>query len=255
MSPLPVAAGQLQPMVSADLTESEIQVRSNFNGARVVLYGAVFSPDDTPPDVVVVVRGPESQLRLIRKIQVAGLWLNSRPVVFEGAPGYYTVASTRPLKDITDFSTRRRLRLGLDHLPMEAPAEKRIETRFGVRDVVVSRLGPDYLHWRRAVIRIKSRMNLYVENSQGVRMVDRGLFRAELSLPSQAPIGNYQVEVLLINKGQVVSRSTRSIRVQKVGLERAIYDFAHRFGWAYGILCVGVALMVGYGASVVMRRS
>ena len=33
---------------------------------------------------------------------------------------------------------------------MNAPAEQRTETRYGVRDVVVSSLGADYLDWRSA---------------------------------------------------------------------------------------------------------
>jgi hypothetical protein len=83
-------------------------------------------------------------VRIARKVRVSGIWLNSRPVVFEGAPGFYRAASTRPLQDITRFGQLRKLGLGLDHLAIAAPAERRTETRYGVRDMVVSSLGDDY---------------------------------------------------------------------------------------------------------------
>ena len=143
------------PAVSAALTETKVKVTSGFQGERIIVYGAVFDPSNRPSDVVIIVRGPEQPIRLARKTRIAGMWLNSRPVVFEGAPGFYMAASTRPLTDIARFGTLRRLGAGLDHLAIAAPAERRIETRYGVRDMVVSRLGADYLDWRRAVVRLK----------------------------------------------------------------------------------------------------
>src|SRR5690606_15037390 len=134
--------------ISAALTETNVRVTSSFRGARIVIYGAVFNPDTQPADVVVLVRGPQEPVRIARKTRVAGMWINSRPVVFEGAPGFYRAASTRPLRDIAAFGVLRRLGAGVDHLPINAPEEQRIETRYGVRDVVVSRLGADYGQWR-----------------------------------------------------------------------------------------------------------
>jgi uncharacterized protein (TIGR02186 family) len=244
-----------QPFVAAALTETEVRVNSAFRGASMVLYGAVYDPAAEPPDVVVVVRGPEQPVRLIRKVHVAGLWLNSRPVVFEGAPGFYMAASTRPLTEIANFGTLRRLGLGVNHLQFDAPAEERVETRYGVRDVVVSRLGEDYLDWRRAVIRLKEKANLYDVDPQGVTFVDRGLFRAEVVLPAQAPIGRYETQVWLFKDGQPVSVRTREITVEKVGFERWLYRFAYDLPWLYGLLSVAIAVVSGWGASVVFRRS
>ncbi|HAV49213.1 MAG TPA: hypothetical protein DCX75_03035, partial [Brevundimonas sp.] len=110
-----VATGRIL-RISAALTDTEVQVDSGFTGASIVLYGAVFNPTDTPADVVVVVRGPDAPVRLVRKSQAAGVWLNSRPVLFEGAPGFYMTSSTRPLSDIANFGQLRRLGVGLDHL-------------------------------------------------------------------------------------------------------------------------------------------
>jgi uncharacterized protein (TIGR02186 family) len=240
--------------VAAALTDAEVKIDSGFQGASIVLYGAVFNPTDAPVDVVVVVRGPDAPLRLIRKVQVGPFWLNSRPVVFEGAPGFYMTASTRPLSDIANFGQLRRLGVGVDHLRIAAPEEHRVETRYGVRDVVVSRLGDDYLDWRRAVIRLREDGGLYATRPDGVTFVDRGLFRAELVLPTTAPTGAYFAEVWLFQDGEPVAASNLTLTVGKVGLERDVYEFAHRRPWTYGILCVLLAAFTGWAASRVFRR-
>ena len=243
------------PAVSAALTQTEVQVTSGFRGARIVVYGAVFDPAARPSDVVVIVRGPEQPLRIARKVRVAGVWINSRPVVFRGAPGFYQTASTRPLDQIAGFGTLRRLGAGLDHLSINAPAEEYIETRYGVRDVVVSRLGADYLDWRRAVVRLKTNARLYASDDHGVKFVDQGLFRADVSLPTSAPIGRYTTEVILFQGGEPVSRKVRTLSVEKAGLERSLYVFAHDRPWLYGLASVAVALAAGWAASVVFRRN
>ncbi|RZJ16938.1 MAG: hypothetical protein EON91_11185 [Brevundimonas sp.] len=247
-------ATETEARVAAALTEARVKVDSSFRGASIVLYGAVFNPDEAATDVVVVVRGPDAPLRLVKKTRNMGVWLNSRPVLFEGAPGFYMTASTRPLGDIADFGQLRRLGVGVDHLRIDAPEESRSVTRYGVRDVVISRLGEDYLDWRRAVIRLKEAAALYDTDPDGVEFVDRGLFRAEIKLPAVAPTGRYYAEVWLFQDGAPVSVSNLTLTVEKVGFERDVYEFAHRRPWTYGVLCVLIAALMGYGASKVFRR-
>lgn len=239
--------------VAAALTDARIKIDTGFSGASIVLYGAVFNPTDKPADVVVVVRGPNESLRLVKRTRHNGVWLNSRPVVFEGAPGFYMTASTRPLGDVAGFSQLRRLGLGTDHLRIAAPEEATTVISYGVRDVVINRLGEDYLEWRRAVIRLKERAGLYRSDPKGVSFVDRGLFRSEVELPATAPTGAYFAEVWLFQEGAPVSVSNLTLTVEKVGLERGIYTFAQRHPWLHGFLAVILAASIGYGASRVFR--
>ncbi len=254
-APAPSVATTDQVRVAAALTNAEVRVDSSFRGASIVLYGAVFNPTDAPADVVVVVRGPDGPVRLVKKTRNTGVWLNSRPVLFEGAPGFYMTATSRPLSDIADFGQLRREGIGLDHLRINAPEESRTVTRYGVRDVVVSRLGEDYLDWRRAVIRLREDAALYNTDPTGVTFVDRGLFRAQIELPAVAPTGKYEAEVWLFQDGQPVSATELDLTVEKVGIERDIYEFSQNRPWTYGILCVLLAAFTGWAASRVFRRN
>ena len=148
----------------------------------------------------------------------------------------------------------RRLQAGVDHLAMNAPAEQITETRYGVRDVVVSSLGADYLDWERAVVRLKEADRLYDVNEHGVRFVDKGLFRAEIPLPAEAPIGQYKVRILLFQDHQLVAEKDRSLTVETVGVERGLYLWAHRRPWSYGLAAMAFALAAGWAASSAFRR-
>jgi uncharacterized protein (TIGR02186 family) len=86
-----------------------------------------------------------------------------------------------------------------------------------------------------------------------VSFVDKGLFRAEVELPATAPTGAYYAEVWLFQEGAPVSVSNLTLTVEKVGLERSIYTFAHRRPWLHGILSVLLAAAIGYAASRVFR--
>jgi uncharacterized protein (TIGR02186 family) len=249
----PAAIAAPPPTIAAALTDTSIQVTSSFRGARIVLYGAVFDPQRAPHDVVVVVRGPEEPVRIVRKVRIAGLWLNTRPAVFRGAPGYYMAASTRPLGQIAGFAVRRRFRLGVENIFLEEQ-EARSETRFGVPGVLVSPLGQDYYEYRRAVVRLKQREGLYAADSDAVRFVDQNLFRADVALPAAAPTGRYEADIHLFRDGRLIALRTRTLTVEKVGVERLIYVFAHEREWTYGVVSVLFAIASGWLASAVFRR-
>ncbi len=251
--PAPVVLAPPRARVSAALTDTRIQVSSDFRGARIVLYGAVFDPERARHDVVVVVRGPEEPVRIVRKVRIAGLWLNTPPEVFRGAPGYYMAASNRPLAEVTGFAWRRRLRLGVDNIALEQEAQ-RTETLYGVEGVLVSPLEEDYFDFRRAVVRLKQREGLYAADSDAVRFVDDGLFRADIALPAVAPTGRYEADIHLFRDGRPVALRTRTLTVEKVGLERFLYILAHERPWTYGVVSVLLALTAGWTASAVFRR-
>lgn len=254
-APPPQGPPEPPAAVSAALTDASVRVSSDFRGAHIVVYGAVFDPAAKPADVVVIVRGPDQPVRIARKSQVAGLWLNSRPVVFQGAPGFYMAASTRPLDAIAGFSELRIQQAGADHLAFAAPAEERVETRYGVRDMVVSSLGRDYPDWRDAVLRLKKEGGLYADDPAGVKWTDANLFRADIDLPVEAPIGTYEARILLFQGGRLVAGKTRPLKVEKVGLERTVYLVAHQHPWFYGVFTVMLGLAAGWAASVTFRRT
>ncbi|MCW5725134.1 MAG: TIGR02186 family protein [Maricaulaceae bacterium] len=248
----PTAPPEDEPTIVAALTREVVEIRSDFTGADLILYGAArgLREDD---DIIVVVRGPLSDLRVMRKQRRFGIWVNSAPVRFEDVPDYYAVAATRPLREVGTFTALRRSGIGLDNLRLSAPDTERIETRFGA-EVVVSEIGEEIAEYRGAIARTRLREGVFAETPGGVEVLEGGLFRALVKLPAATPVGVYTVEVYLFRGGAPAAARSTALTVRKAGLEQAIYEWAHQRPRLYGLAAVIMALLAGWGAAAVFGR-
>ena len=236
----PIAkAADLVSGLSTDL----IQITSNFTGADIVLFGAIEPAEEVGPpsaqDLVVVIRGPALDMTVRRKARVLGIWVNSQQVVFGGLPGYYFLASTRPIDDIASLQTQERFRLGTANLEYTIPAG-------------VEREEADA--FRAAAIRDRKREGLYWESPTGIEFLSRTLFRARIPVPASVPPGLYRAEVYLFQGGTVVSAQSSPLFIDKTGFERRVYDFAYQRSFAYGISAVLMSIVLGWLASVAFRQ-
>ncbi|MEE8333104.1 MAG: TIGR02186 family protein [Alphaproteobacteria bacterium] len=231
-----LAVAQAARPLIADLSSKQIKISTGFTGAQLLLFGST----DGAGDVVVVVRGPRRDEVVRRKERTGGIWINGRSIEFGGVPAYYHVASSRPLGAFANRNTLMEYRIGVATLNLPALSA-----------------APDDLvrEFRTALIRLKREGKLYSESPGGVTVMDGRLFRTEITFPATVPTGTYSAEVYLFRQGEPVGRSLTPITVRKVGLEAAIFEFAHRHAAIYGILAVIIALLAGWTAGVIFRRS
>ena len=61
------------------------------------------------------------------------------------------------------------------------------------------------------------------------------------------------MRIFLTRGGQIVDLHEKVLYVQKVGLERWIYNLAHERPLIYGILSLAIAIAAGWLASAVFR--
>ncbi|MBY0447581.1 MAG: TIGR02186 family protein, partial [Hyphomonadaceae bacterium] len=98
--PIPARA---QPPPRAELeaaaTAQLIEVKSDFRGAAITIFGA--APERAPGgDFVVTLQGPAETLVVRRKRRILGLWINTDPVRFREAPSFFALFATRRLDRI-----------------------------------------------------------------------------------------------------------------------------------------------------------
>ena len=221
--------------VVADLSDRRIEITSGFTGAEVLLFGL----RDGAGDVVAALRGPANPVVVRQKRRRLGMWLNRRGVIFDAAPGYYAVASSRPLADIAPPALLAAHGIGLDNLigpPRNAAP------------------GTELAEHRAALARLMKAGGRYREAPDGISFIDDRLFRAAFALPSDAPPGRYAVDVLLIAGGAVVDRQTDALEIGRTGFGAAMFDFAHSRPLAYGAFAAIVALLAGWIAAALFRR-
>lgn len=234
---LPAGRASAQELV-ADLSNHLVAITAGFTGTEVLLFGAV----EGQGDVVMVVTGPTQEVIVRRKDKLLGIWLNARSVGFADVPSFYAVASSRPLSEIANEAVRSRLEIGTANLRLPLAGRQ-------------SLTAADEAEFRAALIRRKQARGLYPATVGQVAFVGRTLFRTRLFLPSNVPTGTYTVTVYLIREQEVVSAQTTPLLVSKAGFGADVYEFAHNQSAAYGAIAVIIAVMAGWLASLIFRKS
>lgn len=237
------APAAAQPRLVTDLSQSRIDISYRFAGAELLIFGAIQYPGGRapadPPGIAVVLRGPADPLTVRRKERVAGIWVNTEALRFETAPGFYAVATTSPVRDLLDERNAAIHEIGLAHLQLSPATAADPETTRTFQDGLVG---------------LRKRERLFVEQPYGVQVTDNVLYRARIPIPSAVPVGNYSVQIHLIEDGKVRARSTAPVIIDKSGFERAIYVMAQERSLLYGLVAVGLALLMGWAAGSLLQR-
>jgi len=219
----------------AALSSHLVAITTSFSGTNVLLFGT----SGGGGDVVVVIRGPETSQVVRRKGRRFGLWVNEKDITFERVPGYYTVAANKPLEDFVPISVAERHQIGIDYLKINTSDNEHVD------QVNV---------FRKALIRNKQRLQLYGEKPGHITFLGGTLFRTDMPIPANAPVGSYTVSIYLVADEEIVSAETTPLVVSKVGFEAQIFDFAHRYSLAYGVLAILIAVVAGWTANFIFRR-
>lgn len=243
----------------ADLSPGTISITSSFTGTEITLFGTVErdpfelldlltrhdsrsgeQPGATRGDIIVVLRGPPEEVAVRRKARVGGvLWMNVDTVAFVDVPGFYYLASTRPLEEIATPAVLQRGEFGMYNVQLKPKTDAE---------------SPLLKAYREALVRNKARQGLYVEEIGGVSF--RGsLFSATVRIPANVPDGRYSAEVFLIRDGAVASAQSWLLLAEKSGFERWVFRLAHQEPLGYGMLAIALALGAGAAASALLRTT
>jgi uncharacterized protein (TIGR02186 family) len=229
------------------LSNHRVQITSSFTGEDLVLFGTV-EPNTgggtlrSNYDLVVTVTGPRETFRTRRKERVAGIWVNIDSREFVRVPSYLAILSNRPVNEIANAETLRRLQIGLDNF------------------LLPQRIGPDIADtvrddpYRVAFVRLESEQGLYRESPTAVTFLTPTVFRAAILLPADVSTGSFAIDVKLFSGGTLVARTNSALEVIKAGFEQYVADAARDHGLLYGIATALIALFTGWIASVVFRR-
>jgi len=239
---LPVRAAE--PSLITDLSQERIDINTTFKGADLLVFGAIQYPagrvPDAPPDIAIVLRGPAQPVTVRRKDRVAGIWVNTDAVRFESVPGFYAVATTRPIADLADERTTAIYEIGVRNLQLSA----------------VSTAGePVTRSFEAGLVAARRRAGLFTESPEGVQITGNVLYRARIAIPSAVPAGEYSAEIHLMRDTRVIASTTVPIVIEKSGFERWIYVMAQDQSFAYGLVAVLAALLSGWLAGFVSRRN
>lgn len=229
----PAAAKDL----SIDVSEPVVQITAGFAGTEVLLFGA----KQGPGDVIVVLRGPNRDQVVRRKVRKVGVWVNADRVTFKQVPTFYWMASNRPIDEFLGDKARNLYQIGLNHLTLQPVGE--VPPGVNIND------------FRQGLKRTMVAKGLFKAEPELLTFVGDHLFRTRVRFPANVPTGTFSVDVYLVRDGKVVDYQTSLLNVRKFGLEAGIYDFAQRHALVYGILAIVIAVVAGWTANAIFRRA
>jgi uncharacterized protein (TIGR02186 family) len=229
--------------VEIALTDDRVAVDTGFAGARLTLFGAVTGLDNpSSVDIISVIRGPEAQFNVRQFKKTSLIWTPGPTHLIENAPGLYITYATRPIDDIA---------------PLPAQAEYRLDASFldiGVTAHTSVSNNEEAQLFRSAFLTEAEDLGLYGSRVGGIQFKKGALFTINARLPANTPVGEYDVAVYLFRNGELIGSDSAALAVNRVGLERRVYDFAHDRPVSYGFFCVAMSLLAGWLASLAFRK-
>ncbi len=239
----PLLLGAAKPVLVPDVSQRHIEIRYSFTGAELLLFGAILYPGGRLPreraDVAVVLKGPVDSIIVREKRKVAGMWMNAASARFRSAPGFYAIASSRPLAQIIDERTAAIYELGLGSLQLSPASGEMLD---------------EQQRFEAGLVDLRRRGGLYAEEPRGVEISDGVLYRARIVIPARVPVGRYTAETFLIRDGHVLAGAVREVEIGKSGFERFVATAAERWPFSYGLVAVAVSLLLGWAAAVAFRK-
>lgn len=226
--------------IVAGLSQNAVQITATFVGSEILIFGAVKRDAPAPAGdlgVAVVVEGPSHPITVRRKEKRMGIWVNTDSVDVQRAPSFYAISTSGPLEEVVNEDVDRAMHISI-------PEAIRIFSSEQVQD-------PE--SFADAVIRIREKAGLYSMDLGGVTITDNTLFDTRIELPANLTEGAYKARIFLTRGGEIVTDYNTVIEVEKVGLERWLYNLAHEQAFLYGLMSLAIAVAAGWGASTFFR--
>lgn len=227
------------------ISTEEIAITSDFRGADLTIFGAIDGFDANllaqgKYNIIVALEGPKDNATVRKKERVFGIWVNTQSMTFELVPEAYSLSSTRAIETIAPRRDIANMGIGVDHM--------RLVPLGFVGD------GSSLGEFRNAFRTIRETSGVYQRDPGGVQFISSSLFKASVRLPANVPNGIHIVRAYLFRDGVFVAAKALPLRVVKTGLEQAITRAAHDQPLIYGLLAVALAVVTGWGASLLFRK-
>ena len=219
-----------------NLSEQEIQIKTDFNGKELIIFGTL----QNNYDIIISVKGPKKDTRLLKKERILGLWFNTKRVVFKKIPSLFFLSSSSPIKEILNKETIIKEKLHFNELLVNAITQ---------RDFIEQK---NLQNWNKNLIKIKYSDNLFKEYK--FENIDNKLFQTRVFFPANSIPGEYKVIVYQVKNNILTNKKNKVINIKKSGIGEKIYKFAHNQPSTYGLLTIIFAVLSGLIAASAFRR-
>tara|TARA_B000000475_G_scaffold46808_1_gene35725 strand:- start:173 stop:916 length:744 start_codon:yes stop_codon:yes gene_type:complete len=220
-----------------DISEDNIKIETNFTGKEVIIFGILNDGQET----IMTIKGPQKNAVIQKKERILGFWFNTKQITYNQIPSIFFIASSKNIEDILPASTIIKKELSFNYL-----LENKTSQRNFISDVSLE-------NWKDNFVRINKNKNLF--KKYNVEKIDNKLFQTRIFFPAKSIPGEYKVNVYQIKNNLILNNKEKIITLKKSGVGSQIYNFAHNNAAAYGLFAIIFAIMSGFLAATLFRRS
>ena len=220
-----------------DISENNIKIETNFIGKEVIIFGILNNNQET----IMTIKGPEKNAVIQKKERILGFWFNTKQITYNQIPSIFFIASSNEIEDILPTSTIIKEELSFNYL-----LENKTSQRNFISDISLDT-------WKDNFVRIKKNKNLFKEYD--IEKIDNKLFQTRIFFPAKSIPGEYKVNVYQIKNNLILNNKEKIITLKKSGVGSQIYNFAHKNAAAYGLFAIIFAILSGFLAATLFRRS
>lgn len=215
----------------ADLSSNKIEIDSNFNGSKLLIFGTLSSEND----LMVIVSSEKNDFILKKKIKKLGLWLGSEKKELKNMPTFYHLFSTKRITNLSKILNLSLLEIGIDNFRNSDDSSKNKE-------------------FFQQLIKIQQMRKLYMESYEAFEIKDSILFKANLKFPATVPLGNYIVQIILYNDYQLLSVQNIPITVDDKGFNQWLIYVATERKLLYLSLFILVTILAALINNFILKR-
>ena len=220
-----------------DISEDNIKIETNFTGKEVIIFGILNDGQET----IMTIKGPQKNAVIQKKERILGFWFNTKQITYNEIPSVFFIASSKNIEDILPVSTIIKEELSFNYL-----LENKTSQRNFISDVSLE-------NWKDNFVRINKNKNLF--KKYNVEKIDNKLFQTRIFFPAKSIPGEYKVRVYQIKNSLILDNKEKIVTLKKSGVGSQIYNFAHNNAAAYGLFAIIFAIMSGFLAATLFRRS
>jgi len=221
--------------LTIDISEPNLEISTGFTGDTLTLFGTVSQKGD----IVILLKGPQRDTTIRRKIDVMGLWIHANAVEFKNVHGYYNVASSKSIADIATPDIRAQYRMGINSLVYKTDDDITREKKN---------------RFQEALIQNKQLDGLYALTPNAVDYLNDTLFKTRIHMPANVPLGDYEIEAFLFKDGKLIDQTSHPFTIEQVGLAATVHDFANDKPFQYGLSVILIAILSSFLAVLLLRR-
>jgi len=220
-----------------DLSENKIKIETDFIGKEIIIFGILNDNEET----IITIKGPERKSKIQKKERILGFWFNTKQITYDKIPSIFFIASSANIEKILPTSSLIKEEIGFNYL-----LENKISKRNFISDISLE-------SWGKNFVRLKKSKDLFKVFK--IEKIENKLFQTRVFFPSDSIPGKYLVNVYQIKNNVILSKNEKYIHLVKSGIGSKIYNFAHNNAAAYGLFTIIFAILSGFLAAALFRRS